>query len=120
MVAEGLAGLNTHHLFPIHRIHHRDVVGKDRPLARHITDAQTIQRRKSIRPQLDTGADFTDFMRLLQQHHFDPLARQRERRRRAANAAADDNCSRHFRHTLSSLGRNFVLLIFRRGGDKRR
>ena len=87
---------------------------------RHITDAQTIQRRKSIRPQLDTGADFTDFMRLLQQHHFDPLARQRERRRRAANAAADDNCSRHFRHLPSSLGRNFVLLIFRRGGDKRR
>ncbi len=50
MVAEGPAGLNTHHLFPIHRIHHRDVVGKDRPLARHITDAQTIQRRKAFGP----------------------------------------------------------------------
>ena len=39
MVTEGLPGLDTHYLFPIHRIHHRDMVSKHRALARHFADA---------------------------------------------------------------------------------
>ena len=101
MVAERLSGLNMHHLFAAYRIHHGDMVGKDRPLAGDCADAEAVQRRERVRAKLDPGADFADFMRLFQQHHFDALARQRERRGRSANTTADNNCSHHFCHVAS-------------------
>ncbi len=101
MVAEGLSGLNMHHLFAVDRIHHGDMVGKHRALAGDFADAEAVERRECVWTQLDPGADFADFMRLFQQHHFDALARQRERRGRSANTAADNNCSHHFCHVAS-------------------
>jgi hypothetical protein len=54
MVAERLPV--SYHLFAIHRIHHRDMVGKYRPLAGDFADAEAVQRRERIRPELDTRA----------------------------------------------------------------
>ena len=72
MIAKGLTGFNAHHFFGVYRIHHGDVIGEYRALAGDFADAEAIQRRKRIWPQLDTCANLTDLMRLFQQHHFDP------------------------------------------------
>ena len=76
MVTKGLPGFNAHHFFGVHRIHHGNVIGKHRALAGNFADAEAVQRRKRIWPQLDARANLTDLMRLFQQHHFDPQAGQ--------------------------------------------
>ena len=75
MVAERLSCLNVHDLFAVYRIHHGDMVGKDRPLTGDFADAEAVQRRERVWAKLDPGANFADFMRLFQQHHLDTLAR---------------------------------------------
>ena len=78
-----------------------DVVGKDRTLTGDFTHAEAVERRKRVRPQLDPGANFANFVRLLQQHHLDALTRQRQRGGCATNTAADNNCTRNFSHDSS-------------------
>ncbi|CGY63597.1 Uncharacterised protein [Salmonella enterica subsp. enterica serovar Typhi] len=98
MVAERLPGFNAYHFFGIHGIHHGNVIGKHRTLAGNIAHTETIQRRKSVRPKLNTRANLANFVRFFQQHDFYSLARQRQRGRRAADSATYNNCACHVSH----------------------
>jgi len=90
-LAEGGAGVDAHHFARVDRVHHDDVVGEDRALARRGAHAQRIERGEGVGAELDAGADLADVRGLLQQLHRDALARQRQRRGQAADAAAHDD-----------------------------
>ncbi|MNS80629.1 hypothetical protein D3C72_1143180 [compost metagenome] len=87
--AERVARVDAHDLAGIDRVHHDDVVGEDRARARRLADAQGVQCREGVGPQLDAGADFADMRGLLQQLHGDALPGQRQRGRQPADAATD-------------------------------
>ena len=93
--AEVLARIDAHHLAGIDRVHHDDVVGEDGALAR-AADAQCVQRREGVGAELDARAYLADPRGLFQQLHRHALARERQRRGQAADAAAhhDDRLSR--------------------------
>src|SRR5258708_4858907 len=88
--AECVAERNARHLLPGHRIHHEEVVGKPRERADRFDQAERLELPEYMGPKLDAGADFLEFGRLLDELHGNALARQRQRGRKAADAAADD------------------------------
>ena len=89
-LAEGVAERNARNLLPGDRIHHDEVVGKDRERADRLDQAERLEHPEHVGPELDAGADFLELRRLLDDLRGDPLARQRKRRRQPADAAADD------------------------------
>ena len=89
--AKCLAGLDAHDFLGVDGIHHDDVIGENRAAARHLAHAQGVQRREGVGAELDARADLADVRGLLQQLDFDALARQRQRGRQAAYAAAYDD-----------------------------
>ena len=54
-------------------------------------DAERVERVPGVRRDLDAGADLAELRRLLQHHRAETLARQRQRRGEAADAAAGDD-----------------------------
>src|SRR5579862_3267040 len=89
--AKRIAERNARDLLPGHRIHHDQVVGKDRERADRLDQAERLEHPEHIGPELDAGADFLELRRLLDDLRGDPLARQRQRRRQPADAAADND-----------------------------
>ena len=53
-------------------------------------EAQHLEHAEHVGAELDAGADLLELRRLLQHLHRDALARQRQRGRKPADAAADD------------------------------
>jgi hypothetical protein len=101
MVAERLSGLNMHHLFAVTASIIVIWSVNTAALAGDFADAEAVERRERVRAKLDPAPISPISCAFFQQHHFDALARQRERRGRSANTAADNNCSHHFCHVAS-------------------
>ncbi len=89
-LAEGVAERNARDLLPGHRIHHDEVVGKDGERADRLDQAERLEHPEHIGPELDAGADLLELRRLFDELRGNTLARQRQRRRQPADAAADD------------------------------
>ena len=56
-----------------------------------LADAQGIEGREGVGPELDAGADLADLGGLFEHLHCQALPRQRQRRREPADAAAGDD-----------------------------
>src|SRR6185503_6793319 len=63
-------------------------LGVDGAGAGALADAQRIERRERVGPELDARADLADLRGLLEDLHAEALAREGERRGHAADAAA--------------------------------
>src|SRR5580704_15421498 len=90
-LAERIAKRNARDLLPGHRIHHDKIVGKDGERTDRLDQAERLEHPEHVGPKLDAGTDFLEFRRLLDDLRGDTLARQRQRRRQPADAAADDD-----------------------------
>ena len=58
--------------------------------------AEHLEHPEHVGPELDAGADLLELRRLLDHLRGDALARQRQRRRQPADAAADDQTGSSF------------------------
>jgi hypothetical protein len=72
------------------RIHQSELIDVNSHAARGFADAEIIEGMKRVRSKLDTGADFTERGRFLQDEAANTLLREAERRRQAANTPAGD------------------------------
>src|SRR5438552_1445504 len=79
------------HLLAADTVHHQQVLDEHRLLLHQGADAERIERVPGVRRDLDAGADFAELWRLLEDDAFEALARERQRRREAADAAARDH-----------------------------
>jgi hypothetical protein len=59
-------------------------------------DAEHLEHAEDVGSELDSGADLLELRRLLEQRAGNALLRQRQRRRQAADAAADNDNGRSF------------------------
>jgi hypothetical protein len=75
-LAEPLAHLDAPDFVGIDGVHHDQVVGEHRAVARSTANPQGIQRRVGVGAELDAGADLADVVGLLQQQHLDTLRGQ--------------------------------------------
>ena len=89
--AERFVDRNFSDLRAGHAIHHDQAVDVDRLGAPGIADTEVIHRMKSIWPDLDAGADFTELVGLFEHRDVAALVGKSQRRREPANAAAGDN-----------------------------
>src|SRR5262249_19223391 len=86
------------------------MLGKHRKLTDRIGQAQDLKHPEHIWPQLDARTDLLELLRLLEELHRKPLARERERRRQSANPSAHHENRRlscpveHIRHSLAHAG----------------
>src|SRR6266508_4985304 len=69
---------------------HHHFVGIDGATARLRADAERVEGRESVRPELDAGAYLAELRCLLQYLDREATTRERERGREAADAAAGD------------------------------
>ncbi|MCY1455227.1 hypothetical protein D9M71_723450 [compost metagenome] len=90
-LAEGLAHLDAADLAAVDSVHHGQVVGEHRAVARSLAGAEGVKRRVGIRAELDAGADLADLRGLLQQQHADALLGQHLGSGQTADAATDDD-----------------------------
>ena len=88
--AERLAHRNARHLGLVDRIHHHEPIGVDCAGAGALTNAERVQCRKRVGPELDAGADLADRRRLLEHPHGIARARKRKGGREAADASTGD------------------------------
>ena len=71
-------------------VEHDQVLGEHRQPADRVGQAELLEHPKHVGTELDAGADLLELGRLLDHLAADAFTRQRQRRRHAANAAADD------------------------------
>ena len=75
-LAEHFAGFNFPHLVFINGIVHHHVVRVDSTVARFLADTQGVECVESVRTQLDTSTNFTNFRCLLKHRDLKTLAHQ--------------------------------------------
>ena len=63
---------------------------KRAPVEHLLGQAEDLEHPEHVRPELDAGADLLELRRLFQHLDRNALARQRQRRRQPADAAAND------------------------------
>ncbi|MNO80653.1 hypothetical protein D3C76_718670 [compost metagenome] len=90
-LAEFLAHLDTPDFVGVDGVHHDQVVGEHRAVARRFADAEGIQGGIGVRAELDAGADLADLLGLFQQQHGDALLGECLGGGEATDAAADDD-----------------------------
>src|ERR1700719_618549 len=97
--AESLAKVDMGDFVSAQRIHQPQLIDINGHAARGFADAEIVEGMKRIRPQLNAGADFAERRSLFEHDGPEALWREAERRREAADAAADDQdrLCRHFR-----------------------
>ena len=88
--AEGVVQRNVGDLFAIHRIHQTQAVDVDCHAAGRLSDAQKVEGMERVGAKLDTGTDFAEFRRPLQDQGPEPLLRQSQCRRQPAYTPARD------------------------------
>jgi hypothetical protein len=69
---------------------HHHLVGVHRTAASQLADAQRVERREGVRPELDAGTDLPELGRLFQNLDRESTARQRQCRCNTANPASGD------------------------------
>ena len=93
-IAEALAEFLAHRdrgdLAFVDRVHHHDALGIDGARSRALADAERIEGRERVGAELDARADLADHGGLLENLYGKALARERERRGKAADAATGD------------------------------
>jgi hypothetical protein len=72
----------------VDRVVHHHLIGVDGARTGPLADAQGVESRKAVRPQLDANADLAQLRRLLKHLDVKTLAHQRQGHRHAADAAA--------------------------------
>ena len=100
-LAKRLAGRDAADQCLVERIVHHHLVGVDGAPAGLFANAQRVEGREAVRAELDAGADLAQLWCLLQHFDGESLARERERRGKAADPAAgneDRNVSRYTIH----------------------
>src|SRR5205085_12537927 len=74
----------------VERVVHHHFIRVHGTRTRSLADAERIEGREGVRPELDARADFTQPRRLLEHLDFKTVARERKRRGQPPNAASRD------------------------------
>src|SRR5688500_6589892 len=88
---EALVERDVDDLLAAHAVEHEEMLDEHRFLFNQRTHAEGVERVPGVRRDLDAGADLAELRRLLEHHRAEPLARERQRRGQAADAAAGDD-----------------------------
>src|SRR5690242_21128399 len=88
---EALVERDVDHRLAAHAVHHEQALDEHRFLLHQGADPERVERVPGIGRDLDAGADLAELRRLLEHDRAEALARQRERRSEAADAAAGDD-----------------------------
>src|SRR5688500_4114905 len=88
---EALVERDVDDLLAAHAVEHEQMLDEHRFLLHQRTHAEGVERMPGVRRDLDAGADFAELRRLLEHHRAEALARERQRRSEAADAAAGDD-----------------------------
>ena len=94
-LAEGLAHRHRGDFGLVDRVHHHQPVGVDRARAGALAHAERVERGERIGAELDAGADLADVRGLLEDLHREAAARERQRGRETADAAAGNEDRGH-------------------------
>ncbi|MNT44200.1 hypothetical protein D3C72_1807170 [compost metagenome] len=89
-LAKGFANGDVGHGLAVDRIDHHHVIGVDGMAARALAHAKRVKGGEGVGAELHASANFADDAGLLQHLDMTALTRQRERRRKASDAATDD------------------------------
>jgi hypothetical protein len=93
---KGVAEIDMRDLLRRERVHEPELLDVDRGALRRRADAEAVETREGVRPELDAGADLAEPRGLLEHQDRKALARQPERGRQPADAApGDEDRSRH-------------------------
>ena len=89
-VVEALVDLHVDDGFGGDRVAKLQAFGKRAPVEHLLGQSEHLEHPEHVGSELDAGADLLELGRLFQHLHRDALARQRQRRRQSADAAADN------------------------------